>query len=171
MTIEMLHKLSLQYITEKIASLGYPSNHPFLEYPNTPNGMALELIIKLKLLLHDDSIIDDLLKKCRSIEQGIFNQIKYNQNMSEVIILYYCMAGIISRNNYDDFKSVLYETNTIIRNSSKLEYSFQFSNEEEVDDLINFEVKTITCDPFSKELDLRAFDGKQLIKPFFHVYL
>ena len=166
MEIEKMHELALHYISRKIKELNYPQDHPFLQYPQTPNGMVLEQIIILKIFLNNDNTVDDLLKKCKSTENGVFSQERFNQNISEVIVLYYIIIGIVEQDRPNNFKTVLYEPDNIIENDKKLEYSLLFDNNQN-GDLINFEVKTLTCDPFMKEADLRVMDGKQLVKPFF----
>jgi len=150
-----------KFVLSAINSSFYPAEHPFLTYPR-PTGMLVEFLIKLKVYLDDEVAVRDLIKKCRSIVDGHFNWERYNQNASEVIILYYIIIGIM-KNNPDKLDKVFYENENIFSNNKKLEYSFLFKDQH----LLNIEVKTLTCDPLIKESQFLIRDGLQLIKPFF----
>ncbi len=150
-----------KFILQNIKSNNYPQGHPFLEYPK-PDGMIVGFLIQLKLLLNDNEAILSLIKKCQSTVDGVFNWERYNQNSSEVIILYYIIVGVL-KNKQTMFDEIFYESGDVFSNNKKLEYSFLFKDHV----LINFEVKTLTCDPLIKENALKIHDGQLLIKPFY----
>ena len=102
-------------------------------------------------------------KKCKSIENGMFSAIKYNQEISELSWLYYLIVGVLEKNQIN-LSEIFDEEKAIIDNGKKFEYSFLLNNPRCI---AAFEVKTITCDPFIKE-GLEIIDGKKLVKPFFH---
>lgn len=164
---EMIHYQAHQYIINKMKELNYPNNHPFNNYPNTANGRALETIIILQCFLNDNEVIDQMLIKCKSTKNGFFDPEIFNQNYSEIVVLYYLIIGVTYRDNNKSFNRILYEPKNIYENNKMIEYSLLFNIQKENSDLINFEVKTITCDPFMKESDLRVINGKQLVKPYF----
>lgn len=150
-----------QLVIDKIRKLEYPSNHPFLQYPITPESRIIDTFAMLQIGLGNEcKIIDDLLKKCKSIEKGEFDYNRYVQNVDEVLLLFYVYYRIINNN----IKSqLIYEPVGLMDNKKKLEYSF-FLYEENC--LLNFEVKSMICDPFYKEKGLTVKDGTILLKKF-----
>lgn len=101
-----------------------------------------------------------LLQKCNAVEDGVFSHLKFLEGIDEVLILYYILIV-----NMKNISSVIYEPNNIRQNDKTLEYSCVFSYP--MDCLINIEVKTMRCDPFIKEKDLKIYkvnDGSILIK-------
>lgn len=150
-----------QLVMDKIGKLEYPSNHPFLQYPITPESRIIDTFALLQMSLGNESkIIDDLLKKCKSIEKGRFNYYRYIENVDELLLLFYVYYRILNNN----IKSqLIYEPVGLMDNKKKLEYSFLLYEE---DCLLNFEVKTMICDPFYKEKGLTTKDGTILIKKF-----
>lgn len=137
--------------------MDYPDNHPFLDYPETPKSINLMFIVFLKLILFDEQkIIVDLLEKCKAVEKGKFSNIRFMEGIDEVLVLYYVLID-----NLDKFRTVLYEPSGIFDNNKKLEYSLVNEKEHY---MVNFEVKTMLCDPFIKENGLPLQDGTVLFK-------
>ena len=168
MNTEKVYTNAVAFVKCELEKLNYPSNHPFNNYPNTPESMILELIILIKALTNKDDIVKSFLKKCKSIEGGVFSYIKYNQSISEVVWFYYLYIGLIKTNSVDMLQQIFDESISIYDNGKKFEYSFLLrdidSNKEYI---VNSEVKTLTCDPFIKESGLKIIDGQKLIKPLF----
>lgn len=155
---------SKNYVTVKMKEFDYPQNHPLYSM-DEKNLFVRRILEMLNMLIKDKSVIDDLIKKCRGVEKGEFDFERYNQGCMEVIILYYLFIRALKCSK---FKGIRYESEDIFENNKKLEYSFGFSGDNGKDDLINIEVKTMVCDPFIKESDIRIEDGITLIKPFFN---
>lgn len=146
-----------EYVLNKIKEMDYPQGHPFLDYPNTPNSINLMFIIIIRFLLRDgETIIVDLLKKCRAVEKGKYSHVRFMEGMDEVLVLYYVLVD-----NYDKYQEIFYEPNGIIDNEKKLEYSLVNEKEQYI---VNFEVKTMLCDPLIKEKNLPIDDGTVLLK-------
>lgn len=153
----LAYKKAEEYVLNKIKEMDYPHRHPFLDYPDTPNSINLMFIIILKLLLNNgEKIIDDLLEKCKAVEKGKYSHVRFMEGMDEVLVLYYILVD-----NYDKYEKIFYEPSGIINNNKKLEYSL--INEKEKY-MVNFEVKTMLCDPFIKEKNLPIDDGTVLFK-------
>ena len=87
--------------------------------------MILELIILIKALTNKDDIVKSFLKKCKSIEGGVFSYIKYNQSISEVVWFYYLYIGLIKTNSVDMLQQIFDESISIYDNGKKFEYSFR----------------------------------------------
>ena len=100
-------------------------------------------------------------KKCKSIENGMFSAIKYNQEISELSWLYYLIVGVLEKNQIN-LSEIFDEEKAIIDNGKKFEYSFLLNNPRCI---AAFEVKTITCDPFIKK-DLKSLMEKSLLNLF-----
>lgn len=150
-----------QLIIHKIRKLEYPSNHPFLQYPNTPESRIVDTFAILQMSLGNESkIIDDLLKKCKSVEKGKFNHYRYVENVDELLLLFYVYFRII---NNDIKAQLIYEPVGLMDNKKKLEYSFWLYEENY---LLNFEVKSMICDPFYKEKSLPKQNGTIFLKKF-----
>lgn len=144
-----------------IKNINYPVNHPFLEYPNTAEGMGLFFIIFLKLLGIDETVIEDLIKKCKSIENNQYNYTRFRQNFNEVLFLYYVCFGLFTRER--TIPKVLYQDENIIDNNKIPEYSILF-NYNNVPYLINVEVKTLSCDAMP---NTPVNDGDKYIMPYY----
>ncbi len=165
MIIEQVHNKAKVFVMDQLKKLNYPAGHPFNDYPNTPEAMALELIILIEAFTHKHNIVINLLKKCKGIEKNKFSYVKYNQGISEAMWLYYLYWGLINSDAIDILVDVFDENMPIFDNQKKFEFSFLLSGF--ADCLIASEVKAITCDPFEKEEQLRCIDGEKLIKPLF----
>ena len=80
---DMVYSLKLfddakQFVMDRIRQLEYPSNHPFLQYPNTPESRIVDTFAILQMSLgYESKIIEDLLRKCKSVEKGKFNYYRY----------------------------------------------------------------------------------------------
>lgn len=148
-------------IMDKIERLDYPDNHPFLQWPNTPESRIVDTFSILLIGLGNQSkIIDDLLKKCRSVEKGKFNYYRYIENVDELLLLFYIYVRILKSGLKAD---LLYEPVGLMDNNKKLEYSFLMHEENYI---LNFEVKSMLCDPFYKEGNLPVEDGSLLLKKY-----
>lgn len=151
------YKEAEEYVFNLINELHYPKGHPFVEYPNTPDSINLFFIIILKMLMGDEEkVIIDLLKKCKAIENNKYSHKKYLEGLDEVLVLYYIVID-----NLGKYVNIIYEPDRIFDNDKKLEYSLINKAEQYI---VNFEVKTMLCDPFIKENNLPAKDGTVLIK-------
>jgi hypothetical protein len=149
---------AIGYILDKMKKHGFPREHPFVDFPNTPNSLILLVFAAIKIIIKDDSKFDDILKKkCRSIRDGVFDFSLFNQYCSEANILFYATA----RMNSGDLKELFIERK-VFNNRKLLEYSLLLNNSV----LANFEVKTLSCDTFMEE-NIPPRDGLELIKPFF----
>ena len=141
--------------------MSLPKEHPFLKYPRTPESRNLEFFILLKIMLGKESNIPKrLLHKCNAVEDGKFSHMKYLEGIDETLILYYILVV-----NIENISSVIYEPSHIWQNNKTLEYSCVFKMPTEC--MVNIEVKTMRCDPFEKETDLKINnikDGSILIK-------
>lgn len=158
-------KKSQEFVLDFIKSSNYPKDHPFLLYPDEPNSTTVNMLILIHTLLNDEIIVSDYItEKCKALCNGKFSYEIFNQKISEVVFLYYSLLGVINNPN---FRKVLYENVKINSNNKKPEYSFFFDLGNNISDIINFEVKTLTCDPFEKEDNLKLQDGKKLAKAFF----
>lgn len=148
-------------ILDELKKISLPKGHPFLEYPSTPESRNLEFFIMLSVLLGEKSNIPKkLLHKCNGVEEGEFSHMKFLEGLDEVLILYYILIA-----NIQNVSSVIYEPSNIRKNNKTLEYSCVFKYPTEC--LVNIEVKTMRCDPFEKETDLKinnVKDGSILIK-------
>ena len=125
MNTEKVYTNAVAFVKCELEKLNYPSNHPFNNYPNTPESMILELIILIKALTNKDDIVKSFLKKCKSIEGGVFSYIKYNQSISEVVWFYYLYIGLIKTNSVDMLQQIFDESISIYDNGKKFEYSFR----------------------------------------------
>lgn len=150
-----------QFVMDRIRKLEYPSNHPFLQYPNTPESRIVDTFAILQMSLgYESKIIEDLLRKCKSVEKGKFNYYRYVENIDELLVLFYVYFRII---NNDIKAQLIYEPIGLMDNKKKLEYSFLLCEEN---CLLNFEVKSMICDPFYKEKSLPKQNGTILLKKF-----
>lgn len=155
---KLVYQKAKKYVLNKIGTLKYPQGHPFLTYPKTPESMFMEILILVKALLGEKTkTIDSILVKCKAVESGKFNYYRYLEGLDEVLILYYVLVKTLGK-----VTQVIYEPHGFIDNDKTLEYSFYFHNAEEC--IVNFEVKTMLCDPFKKEESLSLKDGTILIK-------
>lgn len=169
MNVQQAYEQAERFVLNELQKLNYPKEHPFNDYPNTPESMVLRLIIVIKALTNKSELIISFLKKCKSLENGVFSYVKYNQNISEIIWLYYMYSGFIKTNSLDLIKELYDEEFLIYDNDKKFEYSLLFYCEGN-NYVITSEVKAITCDPFFKELGLKPIDGQKLIKPLFPAF-
>lgn len=165
MTTEQIHGNAVLFVMEQLREMDYPIGHPFDDYPHTPQSMALEYIILIKVFTNKNNIVIDFLKKCKSVEYGDFSWQKYNQNISEVIWFHYLYMGLIESDKINLLVDIYNENTKIYDNGKKFEFSFLLSDFNNC--LVTSEVKAITCDPFVKENGLKFIDGKRLIKPLF----
>lgn len=117
LNMEQIHNATASFARQEIDKIKYPPNHPFNEYPSTPESMVLELIVLIKALTNNDNMVRSFLKKCKSVENGNFSNVKYNQNTSEVIWFYYLYTGLIKSDTLnslihiydeDDLKTTVY---------------------------------------------------------------
>ena len=89
MDTKQLFDSATEYVLNELSKLKYPDGHPFNDYPKTPESMALQMLVMIKVFTNRDDLVKSFLKKCKSIENEKFSYIKYNQNISEVIWFYY----------------------------------------------------------------------------------
>lgn len=162
MSIEKEYLIAEEFVLKIIHEYNYPDGHPFNDYPCTPESMPIKMLIIIYCFTQNEKMIRSYAKKCKSIENGMFSAIKYNQEISELSWLYYLIVGVLEKNQIN-LSEIFDEEKAIIDNGKKFEYSFLLNNPRCV---AAFEVKTITCDPFIKE-GLEIIDGKKLVKPFF----
>ena len=149
------------FLQKRMHELDYPKEHPFWDYPDSPDsGFFLNLILMTMSFGTESSMMNQILKKCKSVEKGKFDFNRYVQNIDEVIVLFYVY---FRRLLHDPDCEILYEPKGLIQNDKKLEYSLWLKKEK---CLVNFEVKSMLCDPFYKEESLPIQDGTVLIKQF-----
>lgn len=152
---------AIQSILDQIQKRNYPVGHPFLQYPNTPESQIVNMLALFQLGLGDKTkIIETILKKCRSVENGHFDYFRYLENIDEFLVLYYIYIKCKMNSAQVD---LIYEPTGFMDNNKKLEYSFYLREEA---CMLNFEVKTMLCDPFYKEKHLPMKDGAVLLKRF-----
>ena len=151
-------------ILEQIANSNYPPGHPFLT-PTFENDFLLNILVLLKILCGQVAMVDDYIsEKLKSHNEGVFCIEKYFQNVNEVTFLYYLFTSLICTENTSLLKSLDYEPSIGAVGNKKFEYSFKQPTDGKI---INFEVKTVTCDPVIKEDGFYAKDGDKFIKTFF----
>ena len=158
------YKIAESIVLDYLKELDYPAVHPFLEYPNTNDGITLHLIIMLKFYNIDDNLIKELLKKCRAVENNRFNYDRYRQGVNEVIVLYYFLTSVCYF--IKKIPSVLYPEMgfRVIDNDKIPEYSIELlCNGKPY--YINIEVKTLSCEVLTH--DVRKFDGDKYIIPYY----
>lgn len=151
-----------KYVVNQISKANYPSNHPFLEYPRTPNGFTVLNLIILKMYGIGDSIICDLIKKCKSIEHGIFNYDKFRQNANELIFLHYLISSSVI--NSIKILDVKYEDNHIIDNNKIPEYTLFINSDSERKYMVNIEIKTLSCESLPAG---KKNDGDKYVLPYY----
>ena len=151
-------------VLDYIKELDYPDVHPLLEYPNTNEGIALFQIILLKLYNVDDDLIIELLKKCRAVENNIFNYDRYRQGVNEVIVLYYFLTGIFI--NIKKIPRIFYPEMgfRVIDNDKIPEYSIELLYRGD-SYFVNIEVKTLSCEVLTQ--GVRINDGDKYIIPYY----
>jgi len=168
MELKNAMKKSEQFVLDEISRLKYPDEHPFNGYPNTPESMPLQMLVVMHSIMNNDEFIKSCLKKCKAIESGSFSHHKYFQAINEVIWLYYMIVSLIENNSIDNLLKILDENICVYDNNKKFEYSLLLKDLESNENiLINSEVKTLLCDPFTKEIDIKLIDGQKLVKPLF----
>lgn len=165
MTTEQKYNNAEKYVLSQYKKLDFPAEHPFNDYPRTPESMHLKMLTLILALTNKRDIVLELLKKCKGIENGKFSYVKYNQGVCESIWLYYLYFGLIQSNSIDLLKEIYDESKQVFDNGKKFEYSLLISGFANC--LMASEVKAITCDPFKKETGLKCIDGQKLIKPLF----
>lgn len=115
--------------------------------------------------LNNSEIMNDYIsKKFISKYDGRFCNKTYNENLSEFTVFYYILTSIfIESDLYKDIESLEYEGEGA--NNKRYEYTFKFKDGKK----LNFEVKTMTCDPIIKgELNRTQLkDGDLLYKTYF----
>ena len=164
---EQIYSLARDFVLSELEKQNYPDNHPFSRYPSDPESKVLEMIILIRAFTNEDSLVKSFLKKCKSVENGVFSFQKYNQNISEIIWFYYLCIGLLET-NFLSLETIFDENLEVYDNNKKFEFSFLLSiAQTHLKLLINSEVKTLLCDPFQKENGLRYVDGQKLIKPLF----
>lgn len=150
-------------IIDMIANADYPSEHPFLDYPNTPESQPVKMFMLIYSYTQDRDMISNLIDKCRGVDNGKYTFEKYLQGMSEVSCLYYLLVGAMKRGIKPEIKDENYK---VIDNEKIFEFSLCFDNPPCV---LAIEVKALSCDMFSREETLTISDGQKIIKPFFDV--
>lgn len=166
MNIEKAYKQKEKEILKMIQDSDYPSGHPFLDYPSTPESMPLQMLIFVYLYTKNKEMIEEFVKKCNGKEGKVYSFKKYREGMSELVFLYYTIVGIM-KSNETMLLNIYDENYKTIDNEYKFEYSFLLNNP---DCVVSFEVKSLSCDPFDKEsIPIQVKDGQRLIKPFFHL--
>jgi len=159
-----LIEISKKDILNKIKRSNYPEGHPFL-VQTVENDFTICILALLKIFSRNNRLVDDYVcDKLRSIDNGAFSTEKFFQNLNEVTFLYYLFVSLIKTESIDIAKTIDYESNTGAVGGKIFEYSF---NVERYSKILNFEVKTVTCDPIMKEDSFCAKDGDKLIKTFF----
>ncbi|WP_050413634.1 hypothetical protein, partial [Clostridium botulinum] len=98
--------------------------------------------------------------------KGVFNYKSLNENLSEFSVFFYIFCGIYFKSElYKIIDHLDYEPNG--SNNKKYEYTFVLKDKTK----LNFEVKTLDCDPFSKDAkilkDINLKDGDILGKAYF----
>lgn len=167
MTVKDKFSESERFVLEELRNLNFPPTHPFNEYPNTPESMPLQMIIIIHSIFRNDNMVLSFLKKCKGIENNEFSPQKYFQGLNEVLWLYYLTVGLIKNDSFDKIENIFDENNIVYDNDKKFEFSVLLNNVLDKTVLINWEVKTLLCDPFEKEGALPAKDGHKLMKPLF----
>lgn len=168
MSTEQIHANAVAFVKSQLSNLNYPHNHPFNDYPKTPESMVLEMIVLIKAFTNRDDLVISFLKKCKSIENGVFSYERYNQNISEVIWFYYLYMGLLKTDLLNLLIEIFDENTSIYDNGKKFEFSYLINADDLTSKyIVNSEVKTLLCDPFEKEDGLRCIDGQKLIKPLF----
>lgn len=169
MDTKQLYDSAVEYVTEELSKLNYPDGHPFNDYPKTPESMALQMIVMIKVFTSKDDLVKSFLKKCKSVENGQFSYVKFGQNINEVIWFYYLYISLIENDSIELLRNIYDEEFAVYDNGKKFEYSFLLNlcskNSKRI--IITSEIKTITCDPFVKEDSLKLIDGQKFIKPLF----
>ncbi|WP_256972941.1 hydroxymethylbilane synthase [Clostridium botulinum] len=120
-----------------------------------------------KKYLNNTEMMDDYInKKFKSMNKGVFNYKSLNENLSEFSVFFYIFCGIYFKSElYKIIDHLDYEPNG--SNNKKYEYTFVLKDKTK----LNFEVKTLDCDPFSKDAkilkDIKLKDGDILGKAYF----
>ncbi len=160
-------------ILELIKSSKYPDNHLFLE-ENFENDIVMNMLVFTKCFIRQFKIIDEeilndyISKKFRAVKNGKFDLESYYQNLNEFIFFYYLILNI-SKNQYINFLTqIKYEPLSPTNDNQRVEYSFDFEFPGEEKYCVNFEMKTITCDPFIKEGKFFYENRQKFIKRFFN---
>lgn len=156
-----------KYVLDSIKSLCYPIGHPFLD-GQFEKDIVFHMLTLLKLYIHENNIIDDFLKKLKANKDGNFIHAQYFEALGEVTFFYYLFIGLLENKYLSKVYNIIYEPENIFENNKKLEYSFTLITPEQNLDMINFEVKTISCDPFLREDNINLNNGMVLVKPFFN---
>lgn len=169
-TLEAFYKNILKNKLEilEVIETKYPKYHMF-KNDRFKFGAYLFCFAYAKLVcedfLNNSEIMDDYIrKKFISKYNGKFCNKTYNENLSEFTVFYYILTSIFVESDlYKDIQSLEYEGEGA--NNKRYEYSFKFKDGKK----INFEVKTMTCDPFIKaELNrMKLKDGDLLYKTYF----
>lgn len=168
MDTKQLYDNAVKYVVEELSKLKYPDGHPFNDYPKTPESMTLQMIIMIKAFTNKDDLIKSFLKKCKSVENGQFSYVKFNQNINEVIWFYYLYISFMENDSIDLLQNIYDEEFAVYDNGKKFEYSFLLNTSDaNCKRIITSEIKTLTCDPFVKEDSLNLVDGQKLIKALF----
>lgn len=168
MNTKQLYDNAEKYVIEELTKLKYPDGHPFNDYPKTSESMTLKMIIMIKVFTNKDDLVKSFLKKCKSVENGKFSYVRFNQNISEVIWFYYLYISLIENDSLDLLQNIYDEAFAVYDNGKKFEYTFLLNLAEiNCKKIITSEIKTLTCDPFVKEKSLRLIDGQKFVKPFF----
>ena len=135
-------------IQNLINNLDYPPNHFFLDDRFRNSDILRKMVMTYAWLGGDITIISDLLKKMRSIDNGIFCSIKYHQNLSEFTFLFYLLAGIYKSTGSVELKPYIsYEPTDNAQGGKVFEYAITSPHTSKI---YNIEIKTVTCDPCVK---------------------
>ena len=137
-------------LLDLIASFDYPPDHPFKDVRFAKSDLFRKITMLYAWCGGDLVIITDLLKKLRSVDNEQFSQTKYHQNLSELTVLFYLVAGIfLKTKEYELLKYIEYEATDGLQTGKMMEYAIISPITKAK---LNIEVKTLTCDPIAREL-------------------
>ena len=68
MGIENEYLIAEQFVVKLIQASDYPTEHPFNDYPRTPESMPVKMLIIIYAFTRNESIIKSYVKKCKSVE-------------------------------------------------------------------------------------------------------
>ncbi|WP_407301533.1 hydroxymethylbilane synthase [Clostridium botulinum] len=148
----------------------YPINHIFKTKKFVTDKFLFSFSYSkfiCKKYLNNTEMMDDYInKKFKSMNKGVFNYKSLNENLSEFSVFFYIFCGIYFKSElYKIIDHLDYEPNG--SNNKKYEYTFVLKDKTK----LNFEVKTLDCDPFSKDAkilkDIKLKDGDILGKAYF----
>lgn len=167
---EVRFKESKKYILNLVKCTNYVQGHPFknIEFEQSYDFIILSFIKYYSV--ETEMIRDYITRKLNGKKNNKFNYEIFNQQMSELLFYYYLLTGIMQSYYTKKLIGYEYEPSSPSKDEKKLEYSFIFGNREEnkIEWKVNFEVKTMTCDPYYKEGTLPIKPNSKLIKKYFN---